>query len=181
MPLSPPCFSSPVPREPDFAEVDIPALLAKAGKLLEHDFIQSGVSLHLTNKCPGSITADGDLLLQVLLNLLNNAIQASNGSGTITLSCQCKPDSDSITISIGDTGTGMTREEREKMFAPFFTTRKGGTGLGLAVSHQIIEQHQGHFDIQTRLEDTRGNKSKTARILGIARQTLLNKIKEYNL
>lgn len=138
------------PREPDFAPVDIPGLLAKSGKLLEQDFIKSELTLHLDNNCPGTMEADADLLLQVLLNLLNNAIHASHKDGTVTLSCKCAPEKEYITITISDTGVGMNREEREKMFDPFFTTRKGGTGLGLAVSHQIVEQHNGSFDIRSR-------------------------------
>ena len=138
------------PREPDFAPVDIPDLLAKAGKLLEHDFIESGITLHLDNNCPGTMEADADLLLQVLLNLLNNAINASEKGGSVSLSCACEPEEETITITIRDTGIGMNRDERGKMFDPFFTTRKSGTGLGLAVSHQIVEQHNGAFDIRSR-------------------------------
>ncbi len=139
------------PSEPDFALVDIPGLLAKAGKLLEHDFIKSEVTLHLENNCPGTIEADGDLLLQVLLNLLNNAINASKKEGSVTLSCECDPEKHYISITVVDTGIGMKRKERERMFDPFFTTRKAGTGLGLAISHQIVEQHNGAFDICSRL------------------------------
>ncbi len=138
------------PREPDFAPVDISGLLAKAGKLLEYDFVKSELTLHLENNCPGTMEADADLLLQVLLNLLSNAINASKKNGSVTLSCEYTPEKDSISITVSDTGVGMNREEREKMFDPFFTTRKGGTGLGLAVSHQIVEQHNGSFDIRSR-------------------------------
>lgn len=138
------------PREPDFTLVDIPGLLAKAGKLLENDFIESEVILQLENNCSGTIEADGDLLLQVLLNLLSNAINASKKDDSVTLSCQYDPEKQFVSITVSDTGIGMSREESEKMFDPFFTTRKAGTGLGLAVSHQIVEQHNGAFDIRSR-------------------------------
>jgi two-component system sensor histidine kinase HydH len=141
------------PRDPDFAPVDISGLLEKAGKLLENDFIQGGVTFHLENDCPGSIEADADLLLQVLLNLLKNGINATGNSKTekkVTLSCENDPETNYISITVTDTGVGMGREEREKMFDPFFTTRKTGTGLGLAVSHQIIEQHEGVFEVRSR-------------------------------
>lgn len=138
------------PCEPDFTSVDISALLAKAGKLLEHDFIKSGITLQLENDCPGSVEADADLLLQVLLNLLNNAINASKKAGRVILSCECDPKKHFVGITVIDSGSGMSREEREKMFDPFFTTRKAGTGLGLAICHQIVEQHNGAFDIRSR-------------------------------
>ncbi len=138
------------PREPDFTSVNIPGLLAKAGKLLEHDFIKSGITLQLENDCPGSVEADADLLLQVLLNLLNNAINASKKDGRVLLSCECDPKKHFVGITVIDSGSGMSREEREKMFDPFFTTRKAGTGLGLAICHQIVEQHNGTFEIRSR-------------------------------
>lgn len=138
------------PREPDFTLVDIPILLEKAGKLLEHDFTKAGLTLHQEFHCSVSIEADTDLLLQVLLNLLKNAINASKKGGIVTLSCRCDSEGNLIFITVSDTGGGMSREECEKMFDPFFTTRKTGTGLGLAVSHQIVEQHGGVFEVKSR-------------------------------
>ena len=137
------------PREPEFATVDISGLLAKAGKLLEHDFIKSESTLVMENNCSGTIEADADLLLQVLLNLLNNAISASNKDEEVTLACERGPENHSVAITVIDSGSGMSREEREKMFDPFFTTRKAGTGLGLAICHQIVEQHSGSFVVES--------------------------------
>ncbi len=137
------------PRKPEFSQVDVPGLLAKAGKLLEHDFMKNSIVLQLDNDCPGTIEADADLLLQVLLNLLHNAINAGQKGDCVTLSCECDPEKDTAGITIADSGAGMNRAEREKMFDPFFTTRKAGTGLGLAISHQIVEQHHGFFAIRS--------------------------------
>jgi two-component system sensor histidine kinase HydH len=82
-----------------------------------------------------------------LLNLLKNSINATSSGGEISLSAS--EDAHHVRIIVSDNGIGMTGQEREKMFDPFFTTRKTGTGLGLAVSHQIIEQHSGTFEVKT--------------------------------
>ena len=91
---------------------------------------------------------DPDLILQVLMNLLKNSINATQVGAKISLGCS--EDEHHIRISVADTGCGMSEEEREKMFDPFFTTTRTGTGLGLAVSHQIVEQHHGTFEVVTK-------------------------------
>ncbi len=137
------------PRDPDFDEVNITELLEKTYKLMEYDFADSKMEIILENVCSETIEADSDLLLQVLLNLLKNSLNASKAGDSVTLSCQ--NNETSIFITITDTGVGMNREEREQMFDPFFTTRKAGTGLGLAVCYQIVEQHHGTFEVQSQV------------------------------
>ena len=133
------------PGDPEFKQVNISELLEKTGKLLEHDFKESNITLQLSDTCATSIEADSDFLLQVLLNLLKNSLNACREGDSVSLSCE--DDEQNIYIAITDNGIGMNREEREQMFDPFFTTRKVGTGLGLAVSHQIVEQHGGSFEV----------------------------------
>jgi len=105
--------------------------------------------LNFHYQCNTDITleADPDMLLQVLMNLLKNSIIATPAGGEVSLSAL--EEQHHIRIIVADNGSGMTEQEREKMFEPFFTTRKSGTGLGLAVSHQIIEQHNGTFEVKT--------------------------------
>ena len=136
------------PRQPVFTRVRIAALFEKTKKLLEYDFQDAGVTLVEENQCLGFLEGDPDLLLQVLLNLLKNSLQASRRGDRITLSC--REEQGQVQLSVTDQGAGMSRSEQEQMFDPFFTTKKGGTGLGLAVSYQIVEQHQGHFNISSR-------------------------------
>ena len=136
------------PREPEFTIVDVAQLIKKTCKLLEHDFRESNITLLTSGNPSGTIEADADLLLQVMLNLLKNAINASQAGATLSLSCE--ENEENIRITVADNGIGMTRQEQEQMFDPFFTTRKTGTGLGLAVSNQIVEQHSGSFDVQSQ-------------------------------
>lgn len=133
------------PREPDHAPLDPVELLEKMGKLLEYDLKEKNITLEKSYNCSVKIEGDGDLLLQVLLNVLKNGLNASEVDGVIYVSCE--NDDENIYITVKDNGVGMSRAECEQMFDPFFTTRKSGTGLGLTVSHQIVEQHQGVFKV----------------------------------
>ncbi len=82
---------------------------------------------------------------QVMRNILENAIHACSGEGTITVSCkeaQCGADPAAM-ITIADDGSGMTQEIADKIFEPFFTTKQKGTGLGMAIVHRIMSAHGG--------------------------------------
>ncbi len=136
------------PRPPEFALISPKELLEKCSLLLEHDFKEKHLTLTWSASCSDPIEADADLLLQVLFNLLKNALHASKPNQTVDLSCI--QDETWTRITITDRGSGMSEEEKEQMFDPFFSSRKGGTGLGLAVSHQIIEQHNGSFEVKSQ-------------------------------
>ena len=135
------------PREPQFLPVDLDELLAKTAALMESDFANHGLNFYWQRNTGITVFADPDLLLQVLMNLIKNSIHATPPGGQISLTGS--ESEQNIRITVSDTGSGMNEHEREKMFDPFFTTGKTGTGLGLAVSHQIIEQHQGVFEVET--------------------------------
>ncbi len=87
-------------------------------------------------------------LKQVFMNLLVNAVQAIEGEGTVTVTTARDGD-DRVRVSIRDTGQGMTEDVRAKVFDPFFTTKPvgQGTGLGLFISHGIVERHGGSIDV----------------------------------
>ncbi len=138
------------PREPQFVAVDLEKLIAKTAFMMEGDLDKSG--LKFQQQCENGITFEGDpdLLLQVLMNLLKNSMHASTVGGEVSLIGS--EDEHTVRISVSDTGGGMSEQEKEKMFDPFFTTKKTGTGLGLAVSHQIVEQHRGVFEVESAPE-----------------------------
>ena len=89
-------------------------------------------------------------LNQVFMNLMSNAIQAMEGSGTLTIRT-AREDESHVTVAIKDTGSGMSEEVKNKIFDPFFTTKDvgEGTGLGLSISHGIIEKHSGRFEVDS--------------------------------
>lgn len=137
------------PREPDFSDVQIGELLQRTMRLLQDDFAAHQLSFELDSpKVSITLHADPDLLTQVLINLLQNAMAATAAGGLVSLGA--RQENSDIHLWVQDTGKGMTAEEIGRMFDPFFTTRKTGTGLGLAVVHQIIEQHGGRVTVDSR-------------------------------
>jgi len=87
---------------------------------------------------------DSDRMKQALINLLTNAIEASPEDGTVAIDCYQKRRK--LIIDIKDQGSGIPMSKREEIFCPFFTTKEGGTGLGLPIAKKIIEAHQGYLE-----------------------------------
>jgi signal transduction histidine kinase len=92
---------------------------------------------------------DEDEIRQVLVNLMENACQAMTKGGT--LSVGTKAHKEMVEVTIGDSGCGIPQEHLSKIFAPFFTTKSRGTGLGLAVVKKIIERHQGTIEVRSKV------------------------------
>nr|WP_279342390.1 ATP-binding protein [Geotalea sp. SG265] len=88
-----------------------------------------------------TVEADKERIRQVLVNLLKNAVDAVPVEGNITV--QLEEEGENILIGISDSGPGIPLESLEKIFDIFYTTKKSGTGLGLAVSRKIMEAHDG--------------------------------------
>ena len=130
--------------EPQKQLVDVQELFARIEQLLQADCISAGVGLQKEIDSEVQLFADPDLLLQVMLNLLQNAIWASSAGAIIELGV--RQHGEGVRIWVKDSGVGMSEEIQKQIFDPFFSTRKKGTGLGLAISHQIVEQHNGKIE-----------------------------------
>jgi len=97
-----------------------------------------------------TVLSDADLLQQVLLNLIQNAIQATGPGGTVTVHAYRGDGSRAATvIEVEDAGHGIPAEELPRIFEPFFTTRVRGTGLGLFVAHGIVQRHGGTLEVES--------------------------------
>ncbi|MET3290309.1 UNVERIFIED_CONTAM: diguanylate cyclase (GGDEF)-like protein [Brevibacillus sp. OAP136] len=94
------------------------------------------------------VRMDRDKLVQVLLNLLKNAFDAMPEPGTVTITSSRSDEW--CTIEVMDTGTGMSEQELQQIFNPFFTTKETGTGLGLSICHKIMNDHGGSIEVQSR-------------------------------
>ncbi len=94
-----------------------------------------------------AINADAEQLWQALLNLIRNSRQAMPDGGELTIGTW--RDGNRVLVRISDNGKGMTGEQLKKMFMPFFTTKKEGTGLGLALVQQIVTEHGGHVECES--------------------------------
>ncbi len=93
------------------------------------------------------LMTDTDLMTQACLNLLQNALDATPAGGTILLTLKKNPEKQTVEISIADTGSGIPEELKERIFDLYFTTKSHGTGMGLAITQQIIAQHSGSIRI----------------------------------
>jgi two-component system, NtrC family, sensor histidine kinase HydH len=87
------------------------------------------------------IECDAEQLKQVLLNLIINAVHATDRGGKVSI--RSSSAADRLCIEVQDEGCGITAEQQDRMFEPFFTTKERGTGLGLAIAATIVEQHGG--------------------------------------
>ncbi|MCP4402738.1 MAG: HAMP domain-containing protein [bacterium] len=94
------------------------------------------------------IPADTRQLKQVFVNLIDNAIQAMEESGEIVLQSFYDARRKVVTIKVADSGPGISKELKERLFIPYFSTKGSGRGLGLAIVHKIIGEHDGRIDIE---------------------------------
>jgi signal transduction histidine kinase len=116
-------------------------VLALAGKQLQNAAVT--VDLEVQPEI-APVLAAGDQLKQVFLNLILNAVEAMPAGGQLVI--RARQQGDEIFISFADTGTGITPEEMAQVFEPFFSTKHTGSGLGLAVSHEIVTNHGGDLE-----------------------------------
>ena len=86
---------------------------------------------------------------QALLNLMKNAMQAMTKGGTLTL--QTGENNDAVWVSVGDTGGGIPQEQINRIFEPFYTTKKKGTGLGLMIVQRIVRAHSGGIELDSHV------------------------------
>ncbi|MGV8041238.1 MAG: sensor histidine kinase [Thermoanaerobaculaceae bacterium] len=99
---------------------------------------------------------DRDQVIQVLTNLISNAVEAMPEGGTLTLSSRAS--NGSVVLAVADTGVGITRENMNKIFEPFFTTKPmgKGTGLGLPVIYGIVKMHRGDIKVESNADPAVG-------------------------
>ena len=137
------------PRAPQFLACQVEEILAKNIKLFTSDLKDDSFKVHQTalNQIP-PIMADENMLYQAFLNLLLNAKQAMPEGGKIRIALSSG--NNRVKIEFEDEGTGIPKDVREKIWAPFFTTKATGTGLGLGIVKNIVESHHGYITIANR-------------------------------
>ena len=132
------------PSNLTIAPVAINDSIDRAVRLAHMDAAARGVTLESVTEpaAPVVVAADAERVTQALLNLLLNAVQATDRGGSVTISV-APPENGWCVLRISDNGRGMTPEILAQVFSPYFTTRATGTGLGLSIVSKIIEDHQG--------------------------------------
>ncbi len=136
------------PIEPDRRAVDLVDVIEQIVGAVRRD--EPFRSVEFQYGCAASVSAPIDLVLfeDLLRNLLYNAADAMPGGGTIMISCQ--ESNGEVAVSVRDTGIGIRPEVLQKVFRPFYTTKRGGTGLGLALCKKIVEAHGGTILISSQ-------------------------------
>jgi signal transduction histidine kinase len=159
---------------------DLAALIEEVLILCEKDLSKHRVQVETRFGCRPRVPVVPAQLEQVLLNLIINARQAMPRGGRLRLEVRKSPRGDLAELRVGDTGVGIPPDRLRLIFEPFYTTKApdehghGGTGLGLSVCRQIVEQHQGRIRVESvvgkgstftvklpaRLEGEKGEKAK---------------------
>jgi two-component system NtrC family sensor kinase len=140
----------PVAQE-DFTEVNQD--IANVLELVKNNLLTKKVDLELRlAKGLPRVRGDAGELQQVFLNLINNAVAAMPGGGKITVITKINPYNHMVEVIFADTGTGIPKKYADRIFVPFFTTKKvgEGTGLGLAVSYAIVNKYGGNIRYESR-------------------------------
>jgi len=132
--------------EPNKKLIDLNKLITSVAKLMELNASERGIKLILQiDAMPMYIPADEQQMEQALINIVKNAIEAIGEKGTVRLSTNQK----SRQLIVTDTGKGISTEQSEQLFTPFFTTKKDGQGIGLTLVREILVNHGFVFSLKT--------------------------------
>ena len=137
--------------QPEFGPVNVNDIVRSGVKLFEAQFSAVGrppitPELHLEENLP-IIQADAALLHRAIENLILNAMDAMPAGGVLML--RTTHDGGNVHLEVSDTGTGLTPEETERVFTPYYTTKQHGTGLGLAIVQAVIADHGGRISVES--------------------------------
>jgi signal transduction histidine kinase len=136
------------PPQLSLEAVQIRSLLADLTTFIGPECGRKDVSLSLAIEGgPETVVADGFQLKHAVLNLVLNALQATPAGGTIVIGV--RGDAEGLAIEVRDTGEGIAEDVLPRAFEAFFTTREGGTGLGLPITRRIVEAHGGTLAIRS--------------------------------
>ncbi|MBO8137521.1 MAG: PAS domain-containing protein [Desulfotomaculum sp.] len=141
------------PKDPEYRECDINKLIEKNLSIVNSKIMQHNITIlkEYTENLP-SIWVDENQITQVLLNIINNSIEAIQGKSKGSISIKTKYiDGNYVCIQICDDGSGMSKDQLNKLGTPFFTTKSDGTGLGLVISYEIIKRHHGYVEVESEL------------------------------
>jgi two-component system, NtrC family, sensor histidine kinase HydH len=152
---------APLQRE----EVEVSELVEDVRRMLHNEFRESKVRLVCEGACRTQVSLDAEKIRQALVNLLQNALQASAQGGEVRLSADC--DGRELKFMVEDQGVGIPAANLERIFHPFFTTKTQGTGLGLAITQRIVREHGGRILVKS----VPGNGTQFTLVLPIIEET----------
>ena len=139
------------PTPPQLKPASLNQVVLKTLELLQPELDNRG--LHVRTRLARQLPAtpiDAQQIQQVLVNLVKNAMQAMSKAGALTI--QTGETSDDVWVSVTDTGGGIPQEQINRIFEPFYTTKKKGSGLGLMIVQRIVRAHGGRIEVESQVE-----------------------------
>lgn len=137
--------------KPELERIDARDVVERVRSLYEAAAAQGAEKIHFSTEVSSEhmpLMADPELLHRALSNLVLNAMDAMPDGGNLTVAAQ--PRGDRIELRVCDTGAGLTPEECERLFTPYYTTKQHGTGLGLAIVQSVVADHAGTIAVESR-------------------------------
>jgi signal transduction histidine kinase len=146
------------PSRPNVAEENIAEVVDGIARILETEAKEKGVEIKkdFAENLP-KVWIDREQMKQVFMNLILNAIQAMQEGGAIYILTRPNSKNEAgepgqfVQVEIRDTGTGIPEENLDHIFDPFFTSKDEGSGLGLSISHQIVQEHGGYVTVESKI------------------------------
>jgi signal transduction histidine kinase len=137
------------PQDLRLAPIDVNAVLSDVARVVRPEAARAGVEIVLD---PGRglprVTADAELIAQASTNLVRNGVEAMPGGGTLLIASR-RAASGGVEIRVADQGVGIPAENLDKVFRLYFTTKTGGSGIGLAMVYRIVQMHDGRVDVES--------------------------------
>ena len=141
--------------KPKLKSIKVSQLLDEIGVLMQKELDQNKIHFIKSLKPDDlKVNADKELIEQVLINLIKNSIQAFDEENERIIELRAfRTDKGRPVISVKDNGSGIDDEALQRIFIPFYTTKKNGSGIGLSLSRQIMRQHQGSLTVKSKLDE----------------------------
>ena len=139
------------PQKPELNELDLLGLVDEVLRVQEAELSDRKleVKVEVSDDLP-TILGDSDQIKQVFFNLIKNAMEAMQPNGSLRIIA--RRDDDYVYLQFVDTGSGISEEDLSKVFQAYYTTKKGGHGLGMMIVERIMRAHGGHINIESRKE-----------------------------
>jgi len=137
------------PSEPELVAVPPQRILQEVHDLLKPQLEKAEIELKLEPSETAWVCADTQQIKEVLINLIQNSADSIGHKGAISL--RAHDENGSVLLEVADTGKGIPAEVQKRLFDPFFSTKEGGSGLGLSIAARIVEKHGGELRYQTQL------------------------------
>jgi len=137
--------------QPEIENIDVNQITREVLGLFDSQFVRPDHPVNCEARLDGTagqIRADPEQIRRVLQNLILNALDAMPQGGKLEV--QTRDDGDGVILEVADSGVGLTQEERERIFTPYYTTKQHGTGLGLAIVQSIISDHGGRISVESQ-------------------------------